>query len=251
MDVAALGAGRPPIPTEYRLCRQSPSPPTRGRRRPAKRSLWVSRQTSTIGLQQDANRSDFDEAAWNDSARPRPSDSQVESLVEEVLAASADDRDGRRVAAFASDSAATAFEPRLMWERFVRRPSSKVPDDSDETSKGQDWEHWGLTDLLLLLAIVNIGLVLLVTMVAPFSSWSGMLLAVLASAVTFRTTRAGSFKLDKCNQAFTILIVLLVCSMLPGSWAWRDYTMLSPCGADVAAGLFRLLSRAFGNLNVI
>ncbi len=176
--------------------------------------------------EEDAKRSDFDEAAWNDPARPRPTDSSIEGLVEEVLVTNTTVREGRSLVAAALTSAAANFEPRLLWERFAKKPASKSRDDSDETDKGQDWEHWGLPDLLLLLAIVNIGLVLLVTMFAPFSSWSGLVLAVVSSAVTFRTTRAGKFKFDKCNQAFVVLAILLVCPMFPSSWVWRDRTML-------------------------
>ncbi len=193
--------------------------------------------------EEDAERSDFDEAAWNKLARPHPTDSSVDSLTEEVLVAPSEVQRGRALVAAAIAAAAASFEPRLMWEMFIRKPSPRVDDDSDEKDKGHDWEHWGLTDLLLLLAIVNIGLVLLVTMVTPFSSWSGLLLAVLASAVTFRTTRAGKFRLDKCNQAFAILTVLLVCSMFPDSWVWRGRTMLVLAALILLVGLLRLHSK--------
>ncbi len=191
---------------------------------------------------EDSKHSDFDEAVWNDPARPRPTDESVGGMVEKVLAASAEVRERRANVAAAIAAAAANFEPRLMWELFVRKPSSRIDDDSDDKVTGEDWEHWGLTDLLLLLGIVNIGLLLLVTTVAPFSSWSGLMLAVLASAITFRTTRAGKFKFDKCNQAFAVLTALLVCTMFPSSWVWRDRTMLILAGLALLVGLGRLRS---------
>ncbi len=138
--------------------------------------------------EEDANRSDFDEAVWNIPRRKTAAEERRESFVERMLAASAEARQNRQFVA-AAWAAAAAFEPRLLWERFVApEPTPKTSGDSEETDKAKDWEHWALTDLLLLLAIVNIGLVLLVTLVPQFSSWIGVVLGVLASAVTFRTT---------------------------------------------------------------
>ena len=90
-----------------------------------------------------------------------------------------------------------------------RLPRSPTSLQDEESSKDLDWEHWGLTDLMLLLAIVNIGLVLLVTMVAPFSSWSGLVSggAGVGGDVSHDPRREDQAR--QCNQAFAVLAVLL------------------------------------------
>ncbi len=199
--------------------------------------------------EEDANRSDFDEAVWNIPRRKTAAEERRESFVERMLAASAEARQNRQFVA-AAWAAAAAFEPRLLWERFVApEPTPKTSGDSEETDKAKDWEHWALTDLLLLLAIVNIGLVLLVTLVPQFSSWIGVVLGVLASAVTFRTTPAGRFTFDKCNQAFVVLTVLLICPMFPSAWVWRDRTMLILAALALLVGLGRLISKGVRRLD--
>jgi hypothetical protein len=188
----------------------------------------------------DTSRSAIDEALWN---VPRTTEATaVGSLAEAESTATSDARQPEFSAAGAMQSAAGGFDHVFDWQRF-RKPAPRPADESDDSDKGEDWEHWNLTDLLLLLAIVNIGLILLVTMVAPFSSWSGLLLAVLASAVTFRTTRAGKIQFDKCNQAFALLTVLLVCPMFPSSWVWRGRTMIILAAFALLAGLARLRSK--------
>ena len=190
--------------------------------------------------EEDASRSAFDVAAWDLPRRQRSAEADAGAVEAEPVASSSDARPG----VFSTAAAFASFEPRLLWQEFLRKPTpAKVSSESDETDKGQDWEHWGLTDLLLLLAIVNLGLVLLVIMAAPFSSWSGSVLAGLASAVTFRTTRAGKIKFDKCNQAFAVLAVLLICPMFPSSWVWRDRTMMILAVLALLVGLGRLRSK--------
>jgi hypothetical protein len=196
--------------------------------------------------EEDAKRSNFDEAVWNDPARPHPADSSAESLVAEVLAANPEVREGKSFVAAAFAAAAATFEPRLMWERFVRKPTSPAPaPEPDEDDLGEDWQKWSLTDLFLLLAIVNIGLVLFVTCVPAASTWPGYLLAGLASVVAMRITRAGRISLDKYNQALGILTILLVCLMLPSSWVWRDRALMLTAAAPLIAGLRRI--RKWGN----
>ncbi len=190
--------------------------------------------------EEDASRSGFDMAAWDLPQGQRPAEADAGAVEAEPVASSSDARPG----VFSTAAAFASFEPRLLWQEFLRKPTpANVSSESDETDKGQDWDHWGLTDLLLLLAIVNLGLVLLVVMAAPFSSWSGSVLAGLASAVTFRTTRAGKIKFDKCNQAFAVLAVLLICAMFPGSWVWRDRTMMVLAALALLLGLGRLRSK--------
>ncbi len=199
---------------------------------------------------EDASRSTFDEAAWNAGRRQAPAMALADGSAEaEPAMASSDARMAASSSSSTLSAATSVFEPRLMWERFVRKPSCAVSDDSDETDRGQDWEHWGLVDLMLLLAIVNIGLILLVTAVTPFSSWSGLLLAAIASAVTFRTSRSGKIRFDKCNRAFAILAVLLVWLMVPSSWIWRDRTMLLLAALTLLAGLVRLRSTGIKQLD--
>jgi hypothetical protein len=196
---------------------------------------------------EDASRSDFNEAAWDKSAQTHSTDSSVESVVEEVLAANSEVREGRSFAAAAFAAAAGSFEPRLLWERFVRKPAgTPAAPEPDEDDLGEDWKNWSLTDLMLLLAIVNIGLVLFVTCVPLFSTWPGYLLAVLASVVTMRTTRAGRISLDKYNQAIGILAILLASLMLPNSWVWRDRTLMFLAAVPLLAGLRRLRKYGIG-----
>ncbi len=196
--------------------------------------------------EEDARRSGFDMAAWNDNRRQPSAEAPADSLGDaEPVASSSRARPG----VFSTAAAFASFEPRLIWQEFLRKPPTKVSDDSEESYKDQDWEHWGLTDLLLLLAIANLGLVLLVFLVAPFSSWTGLLLAGLASAVTFRTTRAGKIKFDKCNQAFGILAILLVGSMFPSAWVWRGRTLIVLAALALLMGLGRLRSKGIRQLD--
>jgi len=196
--------------------------------------------------EEDARRSGFDMAAWNVQRRQPSAEAPAGSPGEaEPVASSSRTRSG----VFSTAAAFASFEPRLIWQEFLRKPPTKVSDDSEESYKDQDWEHWGLGDLLLLLAIVNLGLVLLAFLVAPFSSWTGLLLAGLASAVTFRTTRAGKIKFDKCNQAFGILAILLVGSMFPSAWVWRGRTLIVLAALALLIGLGRLRAKGIRQLD--
>jgi hypothetical protein len=200
--------------------------------------------------EEDASQSAFDQAVWTASQRESSAAASAGSPRElESAASSCGDRPEAFSGAGKSPAANAAFEPRLVWELFVRKPSPRVIEDPDERDESEDWAHWGLTDLLLLLVIVNVAVVLLVTMVAPFQSSSGLVLAALASAITFRTTRAGRFNLDKCNQAFALLAVLSVCAMFPSSWAWRDRTMIVIAGIALLASLARLCSKGVRQLD--
>ncbi len=165
-------------------------------------------------VEEDASRSGFDPAAWNAAPR-RPSAETAAGSTEGPSAAPREPQPAAfQPAALSAAARAASFQPALLWERFVRKPAPGVSPASDETDEGPDWKDRSLVDALLLLAILNLGLLLLATMVSEFSSWHGLQLVVLASLVAMRTARAGRFRFDKCNQAFAIQAVLLACPLL-------------------------------------
>ena len=185
----------------------------------------------------DAKRSDFDEAVWNDSASSRSSDA-VEKMVEDVLTVNAKVREGRSVVAAAIAAAAANFEPRLVWERFAKKSTTRVGDAGD-TDRGEDWEHWGLTDLLLMLAIVNIGLLLLVTMVTLFSSWSGVAARDVGVGGDVSHDAPANTNSTNATRHLTFWPFYLYARRFPSSWIWRDRTMVMLAAAVPAGGTYQ------------
>ncbi len=192
-------------------------------------------------VEEDASRSAFDPTAWNVAPRQRPAEAPADSSCEAEPAAASSQA---RPEVLSAAAAFASFEPRLLWQEFVRTALPDAPAES-ETDQGRDWERWNLADVVLLIAIVNLGLILAAACIPPFWSWQGLLLAVLASVVTMRATRAGRIKLDKFNQALGILATLVVCSMCPSDWVWRNRTMLILAGLALLLGIGRIGAKGF------
>ena len=191
--------------------------------------------------EEDASRSAFEEALWKVS-RQRPAEATTAGSGEVGSAASSSDARSKAFSAAAAlRAAAAAFEPRLMWELFVRKPAgTATAPEPDEDDLSDDWQKWGLTDLLLLLAIVNLGLGLFLTCVPLPSTWPGYFWRAWLRWSPLRTTRAGRLSLDKYNRALGILAILLGSLMLPGPWLWRDRALMLIAAVPLLAGLRRL-----------